>query len=44
MVTTAGGMASKGLQATFLSTVIKVEAGHKPSHNNEALIGYAACS
>jgi hypothetical protein len=40
---TVGGMASKGLRATFISTVTKIKAGYKPSQTTETLIGYTAC-
>jgi len=35
-------MASKGLQAISYQGRRKVEAGYKPSHTNETLIGYTA--
>jgi len=38
-----GGMASKGLRAIHYQGTQKVEAGYKPSHTTETLIGYTAC-
>jgi len=38
-----GGMASKGLRATFVSIVAEVDAGLKRSQTTETLIGYTAC-
>jgi len=35
-------MASKGLRVIFYQGTRKVEAGYKPSHTNETLIGYTA--
>jgi hypothetical protein len=37
-----GGMASKGLRAMSYQVTRKVQAGYKPSHITEPLIGYAA--
>lgn len=36
-------MASKGLRVIFYQATRKVEAGYKPSHTTETLIGYTAC-
>jgi len=36
-------MASKGLRAISYQGTKNVEAGYKPSHNAETLIGYTAC-
>ena len=36
-------MASKGLRATFLSTVTKVEADYQASQITETLISYTVC-
>jgi hypothetical protein len=36
-------MTSKGLRAMSYQVTRKVEAGHKPSHTTETLIGYTAC-
>jgi len=38
-----GGMASKGLRAISCQVTRKVEAGYKPAHTTETLIGYTAC-
>jgi len=40
---TLGGMASKGLRAMSYQVTRKVEAGFKPWHTTETLIGYTAC-
>ena len=40
MTHNGGGMASKGLRANHLQSTPKVEAGYKPSHTIETLIGY----
>jgi len=40
---TVGGMASKGLRAISYQDTRKIEAGYKPSHTSETLIGYTAC-
>jgi hypothetical protein len=36
-------MASKGLRAISYLGTRKVEAGYKPSHTTETLIGYIVC-
>lgn len=36
-------MASKGLRGISCQVTRKVEAGYKPSHTTETLIGYTAC-
>jgi hypothetical protein len=36
-------MASKGLRAISYQVTRKVEAGYKPSHTTETLIGYIVC-
>ena len=36
-------MASKGLRVIFYQDTRKVEAGYKPSHTSETLIGYIVC-
>ena len=36
-------MASKGLRAISYQGTRKVEAGYKPSHTTETLIGYIVC-
>jgi hypothetical protein len=36
-------MASKGLRAISYQGARKVEAGYKPSHTTETLIGYIVC-
>jgi hypothetical protein len=36
-------MASKGLRVIPYQDTRKVEAGYKPSHTTEPLIGYTAC-
>jgi len=36
-------MASKDLRAISYQVTRKVEAGYKPPHNTEPLIGYTAC-
>jgi len=36
-------MASKGLRAISYQGIRKVEAGYKPSHTTETLIGYIVC-
>jgi len=36
-------MASKGLRAISYQGTRKVEAGYKPSHATETLIGYIVC-
>jgi hypothetical protein len=38
-----GGMASKGVREIPYQVTRKVEAGYKPSHTTETLIGYTAC-
>jgi hypothetical protein len=38
-----GGMASKGLRATFISAVTNFDAGYYASQTTETLIGYTAC-
>jgi len=43
LLTTVGGMASKGLRAIPYQVTQKVEAGYNPSHTTETLIGYTAC-
>jgi len=43
MPANGGGMASKGLRAISCQFTQKVEAGYKPSHTTETLIGYTAC-
>jgi hypothetical protein len=43
MIINVGGMASKGLRAISYQGTRKVEAGYKPSHTTETLIGYTAC-
>jgi hypothetical protein len=40
---TVGGMASKGLRAISYQITGKAEAGCKPLHTSETLIGYTAC-
>jgi len=36
-------MASKGMRAISYHCTRKVEAGYKPSHTTETLIGYIVC-
>jgi|WetSurSiteA1Bulk_404760.scaffolds.fasta_scaffold01271_3 hypothetical protein len=36
-------MASKGLRVITYQGTPKVEAGYKPLHTNETLIGYTVC-
>jgi len=36
-------MASKGLRAISYQGTRKIEAGYKPSHTKETLIGYIVC-
>ncbi len=43
MCSNGGGMASKGLGAISCQGTRKVEAGYKPPHTTETLIGYTAC-
>jgi len=40
---TVGGMASKGLRAISYQGTRNVEAGNKPSHTTETLIGNIVC-
>jgi hypothetical protein len=42
-VLTFDNMASKGLRAISYQGTRKVEAGYKPSHTSETLIGYIVC-
>jgi len=41
--TRSRGMASKGLRATFLSTITKFEAECRASQTTETLISYTVC-
>ena len=40
---TFDNMASKGFRAISYQITRKVEAGYKPSHTSETLIGYIVC-
>jgi len=43
MAYNVGGMASKELREITCQVIRKIEAGYKPSHTTETLIGYTAC-
>jgi len=43
MAANGDNMASKGLRAISYQITRKVEAGYKPSHTTEPLIGYIVC-